>query len=99
LDDDRFPLNIEQIAMELTSLTPEEIRYYPLTDLTPEEIELVLEHLTPNNLAKVLLNIPQESLLEIQDILSPLTIDKTLDRISEPNRTQIENRFLVSSPP
>ena len=50
-DEDRFRLNTCNIATELTTLTPEQIKDYPITDLTAEEIVLVFGCLTPGDLA------------------------------------------------
>jgi Mg/Co/Ni transporter MgtE len=67
----RFRHNAEEIATELTSLNPEEIREYPITDLSDKDMTLVFKFLAPEDLAKVLLNIHQEDLVEVQDRLTP----------------------------
>ena len=66
--------------MELTRLSPTEIRQFQITVLTEEDIKSVLALLNPHNLAKVLLNISDEDLAEIQNMLSPSTFNQTLNR-------------------
>jgi hypothetical protein len=90
---DRFRLNTDKIAMELITLSPQELKEYPITELTAQDIELVFDYLTPGDLAYVLLNISEDSLVEIRNILTPVTFDGILQRISEPYKSQIENRF------
>jgi hypothetical protein len=90
---DRFRLNTDKIAVELITLSPQELKEYPITDLTARDIELVFDYLTPADLAYVLLNISEDSLVEIRNILTPVTFDGILQRISEPYKSQIENRF------
>jgi hypothetical protein len=96
-NDDKFQLTTEQIANELNSLTPQEIREYPLADLTAEEIESVFGYLSSGDLASILLNIPQTSIIELRNIVTPVTFSEIISRITEPDRTQIENR--VSAAP
>ena len=73
----------EKIAIELSNLTPFEIKEYPITELSDEDLKLVLECLTTDNLAKVLLNIPKEDLAEIQDMLNAITFDEIQKTLSE----------------
>jgi hypothetical protein len=89
----RFRLNTHEIALELITLSPQELKEYPITDLTARDIKLVFDYLTPQYLAYVLLNISEDSLVEIRNILTPVTFDGILQRISEPYKSQIENRF------
>jgi hypothetical protein len=96
-NDDRFRHNAEEIAFELTSLSPEETREYPITDLSNNDITLVFRFLTPDNLAKVLLNIHQENLIEIKDRLTPTAFGEPLSRISEADRIQVVNRLIFTS--
>jgi hypothetical protein len=96
-DDDRFRHNAEEIAMELSSLPPEEIRVYPITDLSDNDIVLVFGFLNPGNLTKVLLNIPQEDLADIRDRLTPVTFTESLSRISEVDRSQVANRLVFAT--
>jgi Mg/Co/Ni transporter MgtE len=79
--------------MELNSLTPAEIRTYPLNDLSNNDIRLVLGFLSPSDLTKVLLNIPQENLLHIRDALTPVTFDQMINKLSETDKTKVENRL------
>ena len=72
----RFRHNAEEIATELTSLNPEEIREYPITDLSDKDMTLVFKFLAPEDLAKVLLNIYQ-GLVEVQDRLTPTDFGKS----------------------
>ena len=89
-----FPSNAKKIAMELTKLTPTEISQYPITKLSPEDIKSAFELLNPSNIVKVLLNIPQADLVEIvENKLDLTTFNQTLSRLSDANRTQIEERL------
>ena len=83
--------------MELSSLSQEEIREYPITDLSDNDIILVFGFLNPGNLTKVLLNIPQEDLADIRDRLTPVTFTESLNRISEVDRSQVANRLVFAT--
>jgi hypothetical protein len=96
-DGDRFRHNAQEIATEIASLSPEEIREYPITDLSDQDIILVFRFLNPDNLVKVLLNIPQENLVEIKERLTPADFGEPLSRISGADRTQVANRLLLTS--
>ena len=90
---DEFPLNTKMIAKELTGLNPAEISNYPITDLSPNDIKLAFTLLNPFNLGKVLLNIPQNDLLEIQNMLSPSLFNQTLNRLLPADKDQVEDRL------
>jgi hypothetical protein len=87
----------KEIAMELTELTPSGVSQYPITNLSAEDIKLAFGSLNPLNLAKVLLNIPQEDLIEVKNKLTPSTFNLTLNRLLEANRTQVEDRLSSTS--
>ena len=89
----RGTLNTERIAMELTELTPTKVSQYPITTLSAEDIKLALGFLNPLNLAKVLLNIPQEDLIEVKNKLTPSTFNQTLNRLLEADKTKVEDRL------
>jgi hypothetical protein len=91
--DSQFTLNARNIAIELTKITPAELSQYPITDLSKEDIQLALGLLNPRVLAKVLLNLPQEELMKMQDMLSPSAFNQTLNRLFEVNKTQVEDRL------
>ena len=93
LQDDFEPRVPRDIARELSTLSPIEIRQYPITDLSAEDIKLVLRLLTPPNLAKVLLNIPQQDVVEIRNMISPDEFSIALNRLPETDRLQIQSRF------
>jgi hypothetical protein len=94
----QFSSNAKKIAMELTEITPEEVSQYPITNLSSKDISSVFELLNPLDLAKVLLNIPQQDLMKIHVMLSPSAFNKTVDRLLEANRTQVEDRLSSLSP-
>ena len=96
-NDNKFQLTEEQIAGELNSLTPQEILEYPLTDLTAGEIKSVFGYLSSGELARILLSIPEPSIIELRNIVTPTTFNEIIGRLSEPDRTQIENRLSSSS--
>jgi hypothetical protein len=96
-DGQRFPLNAGRIAEELISLSPLEIRQFPITDLSAEDLGLVFSYLNPSNLAKVLLNIPVEDLSIVKDMLPPATFEETINRLPVENRTLVENRLSTPS--
>ena len=91
--DSQFSLNVRNIAIELTKITPAELSQYPITDLSREDILSVLGLLNPRVLAKVLLNLPQGELMKMQDMLSPSAFNQTLNRLFEVNKTQVEDRI------
>jgi hypothetical protein len=90
---DEFPLNTKMIAKELTELNPTEISNYPITKLSPNDLKLAFILLNPFNLGKVLLNIPQDDLLKIQNILSPSLFNQTLNRLLPADKDQVEDRL------
>ena len=90
---DKVPTKAQNIAMKLTKLSPTEIRQYPITVLSAEDIGLVLGLLNPHNLAKLLLNISQEDLAELQNILPSSVLNQALNRLSDANRTQVQDRL------
>ncbi|HEU4448151.1 MAG TPA: hypothetical protein VFR94_26005 [Nitrososphaeraceae archaeon] len=95
----QFSSNAKKIAMELTKITPTDVSHYPLTSLSAKDISSVFVLLNPRNLAKVLLNLPQEDLMKVQQMLSPSAFNQTLDRLFEANRTQVQDRLsLISAP-
>jgi hypothetical protein len=96
-DNSKFMHNAHVIAIELSSLTPAQISEYPLLDVSNNDITLVLKFLKPIDLVKVLLNIPQKDLSEIQHRLTPNVFDKSLNRLSEADRTQVEERLISKS--
>ena len=65
--------------------SPVEIRQYPIILQSSGDIQSVLSLLNPHNLAKVLLNISQEDLLEIQNILSPSAFKQILNKLPDAN--------------
>lgn len=89
----QFTLNARNIAIELTKITPAELSQYPITDLSREDIQSVLGLLNPRVLAKVLLNLPEEELMKMQDMLTPSAFNQTLNRLFEVNKTQVEERL------
>ena len=91
--DSKFTLNARNIAIELTKITPAELGQYHITDLSREDIESVLGLLNPRVLAKVMLNLPQEEFMKMQDMLSPSIFNQTLNRLIAVNKTQVEDRL------
>ena len=97
-EEKKFTHNARLIAMELSELTPVEISEYPISDLSNEDIKLVFGYLTPGNIAKVLMNIPQEDLVKIQTELTPTYFDQMLlIRLPEVDRTQVQDRIFLAS--
>ena len=96
-DANRFRHNAEDIASELASLTPQEIREYPITDLSDKDIKLVMQFLNPAGLTKVLLYIPQQDLITIEHRLTHHDFDEYLNRLSESDRIQVESRLVSTS--
>jgi hypothetical protein len=96
-DSHKFRHNAEDIAMELSSLTPQEIKEYPITDLSNKDIILVLGFLEPADLTKVLLYIPQQDLITIEHRLVHHDFNEYLNRLSESDRIQVESRLVSTS--
>jgi hypothetical protein len=95
---DKFRHNAAKIAMELSSLTPQEISQYPITDLSDEDIKLVLSvFLSQEDLSKVLLNISIEGLSQIQQRITPTDFNTILAILPESDRVQVENRLVSTS--
>jgi hypothetical protein len=90
-----FPSKAVDIAMELTQLSSAELVDYPITDLSTDEITSVFQLLNPLNLAKVLLNINQKDLVQIQNIT---TFDEITARLFEENKSQVQHRLSAPLP-
>jgi hypothetical protein len=91
---DKFQHNAEAIADELIGLSSAEIMEYPLTDLTADDLKLVFRYITPpSQLARVLLNIPQEDLMTIRNMITPFDFTEIINRLDEVDRIQVENRL------
>lgn len=95
----QFSSNAKKIAMELTKIPATKISQYPITNLSSNDISSVFELLNPLDLAKVLLNIPQQDLIEIKGMLSPSVFNQIVDRLFEANRTKVEDRLSLTSVP
>ena len=91
---DKFNLNAEKIADELSMLTNFQLSQYPITELSPDDIRDALSYLTPPNLAQVLLNIPEQDLVETRNMVSHNDFNLILNRLSEADKSQVESRLL-----
>jgi MgtE intracellular N domain len=86
--------NTQIVQKELSTMSPDEIKTYPLKDVPSDELVIVLNGLSVQNLEKVLENIPAADLGQIfnkvpqdkrEEILNKLPQDKrqeTLDRLT-----------------
>jgi Mg/Co/Ni transporter MgtE len=90
--------NARMIAMDLSRLTPLEIRSYPTSQLSSSDLDSAFQYLSPDSLAKVLLNTHTEDLRTIEAKLTPPTFEQTLDRLYEPDRTEVLNRLSSTLP-
>ena len=86
------------IAMDLSRLTPLEIRSYPTSQFSSSDLESIFECLGSVNLAKILVNIPLGDLRVIQTALTPLTFEQILDRLYETDKTEVQNKLSSSTP-
>jgi hypothetical protein len=96
-DQATFRHNAQDIAMELSGLTPQEIKQYPITDLSNDDIMLVFRFLDPPDLTKVLLHIPQQDLITIEHRLTHHDFDEYLNRLAESDRIHVEGRLASTS--
>jgi hypothetical protein len=96
--DDKFLLNTQKIAKELSSLSTDETSQYPLTSLSADDIESVFGFLNQYDLTRLLLNIPQDKLVEVKNMLDPLAFNQTINNLAEENRTQVVNRLNSTLP-
>ena len=85
------------VADELSSLNSTEISRYEITDLSPDYIGYVFEFLYPDDLARVLLNIPIQDLVEIKNMFPASEFNYYLDILPPSNRSQVETRISTSS--
>jgi hypothetical protein len=95
-DDHKFEHNAQDIATELSGLTPQEISEYPITDLSDKDIKMVFGFMDPSHLTKVLLYLPQQDLIKIQHRLSHHSFNETLNRLSDFDRKKVEGRLIAS---
>jgi len=84
-----------KVARDLITLKAEEIKNYGLTDFSDIDIENALNLLDPENLTKVLLNIPDDDLLQINDRLTNSTLNNILSKIPEHQRNEILNKIQI----
>jgi Mg/Co/Ni transporter MgtE len=69
----------------------------PITDLSNDDIKLVFQFLDSVDLTKVLLHIPQQDLLKIQQRLTPEVCAEYLNRLAESDRIQVEDRLISTT--
>ncbi|HEY7079218.1 MAG TPA: hypothetical protein VH500_05920 [Nitrososphaeraceae archaeon] len=96
-DDHKFRHNAQDIAAELSNLTPQEISKYPISDLSNKDIIMVMGFLEPGDLTRVLLHIPQADLASIEHRISPHTFNEFINRLSELDKNQVEARLLSTT--
>ncbi len=89
-DSDRFHHNSEDIALELSSLTPLQIAEYPFTELSDNDLMLALSFLAPSDLGKVLTNIPANDLVVVKERLGESKFNEFLSKVSVPDREVLE---------
>lgn len=95
-DSDKFHLNSEDIALELSSLTPVEIAEYPITDLSDNDLKLALSFLAPSDLAKVLKNIPIQDLVVVKERLGDSKFGEFLSKVSITDKEVLENALALA---
>jgi hypothetical protein len=96
-EEHKFRHNAQDIAAELSNLTPQEISEYPITDLSNNDIIMVMGFLEPGDLTRVLLHIPQADLASIEHRISPHTFNEFINRLSELDKNQVEARLLSTT--
>jgi hypothetical protein len=94
-DSDKFHLNSEDIALELSSLTPLQIGEYPITDLSDNDLMLALSFLAPADLGKVLKNIPVQDLVVLKERLGETKFNEFLSKVSITDREVLENALAL----
>jgi hypothetical protein len=94
-DNDKFHLNSEDIASELSSLTPLQLREYPITDLSDNDLMLALSFLAPADLGKVLTNIPVQDLVVVKERLGESKFNEFLSMVSISDREVLENILAI----
>jgi hypothetical protein len=92
---DKFHLNSEDIALELSSLTPLQIAEYPITDLSDNDLMLALSFLAPADLGKVLKNIPVNDLVVVKERLGESKFNEFLSKVSISDREVLENILAI----
>ena len=81
------------ISDSLMALSPNQIKDYQLTDFSDDEIKGALSLLDPGNLSKVLLNMPKQDLITIEDRITPESFNNTINKIVEPDRLVLSSRL------
>ena len=81
------------IAMDLSRLTPLEIRSYPTNQFSSSDLESIFACLDSVDLAKVLINIPLGDLRSIQATLTPLPFEQVLNRLNVADKIEVQNRL------
>ena len=92
---DKFHLNSEDIALELSSLTPLQIGEYPITDLSDNDLTLALSFLAPADLGKVLTNIPVQDLVVVKERLGESKFNEFLSKVSVSDREVLKNILAI----
>lgn len=94
-DNDRFHHNSEDIALELSSLTPFQIGEYPITDLSDNDLMLALSFLAPADLGKVLKNIPVQDLVVVKERVGESKFNEFLSKVGVSEREVLENTLAL----
>ena len=92
---DKFHLNSEDIALELSSLTPLQIGEYPISDLSDIDLKLALSFLDPADLGKVLQNISVQDLVVVKERLGETKFNEFLSKVSVSDREVLENTLAI----
>jgi hypothetical protein len=85
--------NPQLVEKELTNLSEDQIKEYPLRNVPIDELVIVLNNLSVQDLEKTLLNIPAEDLQEIFGKLSDDKLQSILNKVPIETRSDILNRI------
>lgn len=87
----------ELVTKEISNLTMEEISTYPISSLSMNDIEKVFGSLSTYDLTRLLLGIPHEDLIEIENKLGSMVFNQTINRLTDANKTQVVDKLSNSN--
>ena len=94
---ERSPMASELVTKEISNLTMEEISTYPISSLSMNDIEKVFGSLSTYDLTRLLLGIPHEDLIEIENKLGSMVFNQTINRLTDANKTQVVDKLSNSN--
>jgi hypothetical protein len=89
--------NPQIVEKELTTLTPDEIKKYPLASVAQGELVIVLKNISVPTLEKTFENIPASDLIQIFDKIPQDKSQEIIDRLPQDKSQKVLDRMTSES--